>query len=68
MDYVFIRDNTRYYQLSRDIVVPILSDFSWNKAGKVLLGKEYTWPLQTDEWHQIDLNRIDSYLVALHVS
>lgn len=35
-------------------MVPIPSDFHWNKAAEVLLGHENAWPLPTVEWHQIE--------------
>lgn len=50
MDYVFA-----YYQLSWDNVVPILGYFYQNEVADVLLGFENAWPLQTVEWHQIEL-------------
>lgn len=29
--------------------------FHWNEVGEVLLWRENAWPLQTDEWLQIEL-------------
>lgn len=47
----------KYYQLIWDNITPIPGAFSWNEVVEILLGRENVWPLQTVEWHQIELTR-----------
>ncbi|CAA3029815.1 Hypothetical predicted protein [Olea europaea subsp. europaea] len=44
-----------YYQFTVENVVPLPIDFHWNEVAEVLMGRENAWPLETTEWHQIEL-------------
>lgn len=44
-----------FYQLTWDHIVPIPEDFPWPEVATVLLGRDNAWPLDTEEWHQIEL-------------
>lgn len=38
-------------------VVQIPENFNWNEVGEILCRRVNDWPLQIDEWHQIELTR-----------
>lgn len=44
-----------FYQLTWDNISQIPIDFPWPEVVEVLLGREAAWPLQTEEWYQIEL-------------